>query len=249
MPAHTGETVAAVETQERQKPHIIKRVGATAVGLVIMATPFLLGRDTHSEKRAIRISAPTPSVAADPIENPSYQAGQAEATARGIVGYLVAVDQAAKEKAAADYLAAVAAGEQAKAAEETAAQAAVQRQTSSAPSSYTGPSVATSGPTCAGTGVESIIRNAFAGTGEEDHFLYVAYRESNCIPTAINNGESCSPDGLMHARGLLQLCGHDDLLSQACPGQDPEVAALDPYCNAQASRRLYDEAGLGPWGG
>jgi soluble lytic murein transglycosylase-like protein len=97
---------------------------------------------------------------------------------------------------------------------------------------------APSGTSCIGTPVEGHIRSAFAGTGDEDWALRIAYRESRCNPGARN------PSG---AVGLFQLVNHNDLLWAACPYVYD--SGTRPDCNAKAARMLYNSAGRSPWGG
>jgi len=245
MAFRSSETAPRQSNRDKlTKRGIAGRIGLGVGAVLLAVTPFVLDQEAPPKAEAAKISAParprTGNVGTN-IESPTADAAVAEAQAKSLFDYFAALQQ----QQLTDYLAAVEAGKEA----EVAAQQASTQHQEAPTTNYSAPAVVTSGPTCTGTGVESIIRNAFAGTGEEDYFLVKAYNESNCIPTAVNEAESCSTDGLMHARGLLQLCGHDDLLSQACPAQVPEVAALDPYCNAQASRLLFNEVGLSPWGG
>lgn len=66
----------------------------------------------------------------------------------------------------------------------------------------------------------------------------IAWRESNCQPTAMNASGSA---------GLFQLLGHADMLRYACPGQDPATSWAVPECNVRAAWHLYEGAGRAPW--
>ena len=85
--------------------------------------------------------------------------------------------------------------------------------------------------------VEWYIRRAWAGTGQEERALRIAWRESNWQPWARN------PSG---ARGLFQLMLplHNDIFRRV--GCDPASWA-DVGCNVAAARSLYDGAGWAPW--
>lgn len=101
------------------------------------------------------------------------------------------------------------------------------------------------GDTCAGTGVEATIRRAFAGTGDEDYMLHVAWRESRCNPCAFYPSQSdCNADPTT-AKGLFGLLNHDDLIEIASPGIPHGWA--NPGTNSLAARMLYDRGGRGPW--
>jgi len=58
----------------------------------------------------------------------------------------------------------------------------------------------------------------------------IAWRESRCIPTALN------PSG---SAGLFQLYRHDDLLAQVCRGVSPAASWKMPACNVGAAWLLY----------
>lgn len=58
----------------------------------------------------------------------------------------------------------------------------------------------------------------------------IAWRESRCIPTALN------PLG---SAGLFQLYRHDDLLAQVCRGVSPRASWKMPACNVGAAWLLY----------
>jgi hypothetical protein len=83
-----------------------------------------------------------------------------------------------------------------------------------------------------------VIREAFAGTGQEDKALEIAWRESRCDPGARN------PSG---ASGLFQLMLplHSGLFWQVCLAGP--ASWHDPWCNAHAARLLYDGSGWRPW--
>lgn len=83
--------------------------------------------------------------------------------------------------------------------------------------------------------VERIIRDVFDGTGREDYFVDIAWRESRCTPTATN------PNGCCVDSGLFQL---------RMPIHAARVAGCDVFdarCNAEGALSLYDECGIGPW--
>lgn len=69
--------------------------------------------------------------------------------------------------------------------------------------------------------------------------VQVAYRESRCQPDAANTSSS--------ARGLFQLLqslhSHRYYASGACVASE----WADPWCNVQAARDLFDDAGTSPW--
>lgn len=69
-------------------------------------------------------------------------------------------------------------------------------------------------------------------------FQSIAWRESNCQPTARNASGSA---------GIGQLLGHDDLLRRACPLADPAVSWADFHCNIEASWLLFIGSGTAPW--
>jgi hypothetical protein len=74
------------------------------------------------------------------------------------------------------------------------------------------------------------------------------HAESGCDPNIVNP-KTCTKNTTLHAKGLMQLCGHADLLQQVCPGRDPNESVFDPNCNVQAAHKLYQGSGRGPWGG
>jgi len=83
--------------------------------------------------------------------------------------------------------------------------------------------------------VERIIRDVFAGTGEEDFFVGIAWRESRCQPWARN------PNGGQVDSGVFQL---------RMPLHAARVAGCDVFdarCNVLGARSLFDECGRGPW--
>lgn len=83
--------------------------------------------------------------------------------------------------------------------------------------------------------VERIIRDVFAGTGQEDFFVGIAWRESRCQPGARNPNGGQVDSGVMQIRMPL----HADLVG----GCD----IFEPRCNVMAARRMYDICGVGPW--
>jgi len=212
------------------------------VGAAAIAFTFALSLHTSGERHVAAVSIPkqpahaaaSPDyvdidlVIAEAIEQ-QHQQQEAEAAAQA--------EAARQAQAETDAKAAQEAADRQAAATQTQRQAPQQSAT-----------VATQGRTCAGSDMEPVIRSAFAGTGAEDYFLVKAYQESNCQPGVTNTTETCGPNGL-RAKGLLQLCGHDGLLVEVCPAQDPSVSVFDPNCNAKASRVLFDGSGFGPWGG
>ena len=66
----------------------------------------------------------------------------------------------------------------------------------------------------------------------------IAWRESNCRPEVRNASGSA---------GVMQLLGHDDLLAEWCPKQNPSVSWADYRCNIGASWLLYSAQGIAPW--
>lgn len=98
------------------------------------------------------------------------------------------------------------------------------------------------GPTPVGTGrcvgaIESEIVRVFGSAAP--WASSVAWRESNCIPTARN--------GASGSAGLFQLFRHDDLLAAVCPGVSPSVSWSNPDCNIRAAYALYQGSGTQPW--
>lgn len=83
--------------------------------------------------------------------------------------------------------------------------------------------------------VERIIRDVFAGTGEEDYFVGIAWRESRCQPGATNPNGGQVDSGVMQIRMPLHanLVGGCDI--------------FEARCNVEAARRMYDICGVGPW--
>lgn len=66
----------------------------------------------------------------------------------------------------------------------------------------------------------------------------IAWRESNCEPTARNASGSA---------GVFQLLGHSDLLHAACPESDPATSWSVADCNIRAAKSLFDGSGVAPW--
>lgn len=83
------------------------------------------------------------------------------------------------------------------------------------------------------------IRAAWAGTGDEEWAVSVAWRESHCGPGARN------PSG---ASGIFQLMMplHRALIVHVC-GEDADALVFDADCNIRAARALYDGSGRRPW--
>ncbi len=81
------------------------------------------------------------------------------------------------------------------------------------------------------------IHAAFDPVGVGDTMVRIAWRESNCQPTARNASG---------ASGLFQLMLplHADLFTGI--GYSPDQWS-DPYVNIAVARHLYDMAGMSPW--
>lgn len=109
------------------------------------------------------------------------------------------------------------------------------------------PAPVASGGSCIGTSVESVIREKFAGTGDEDYMLHVAWRESGCEPCRFYPSTTGCGGNPRTAKGLFALLNHDDLIFGACPNPWGIIAWDNPACNAQAARWLYDGSGRSPW--
>lgn len=93
----------------------------------------------------------------------------------------------------------------------------------------------------AGCDLDTQIRAAWAGTGDEDWAVRVAVRESHCTPGARNASG---------ASGVFQLMMplHRQLIVDVC-GEPADDLVFDATCNIAAARALYAGAGRAPWGG
>lgn len=83
------------------------------------------------------------------------------------------------------------------------------------------------------------IRAAWAGTGDEEWAVSVAWRESRCGPGARNASG---------ASGIFQLMMpmHRALVAHIC-GEPADELVFDADCNIRAARALYDGSGRRPW--
>lgn len=77
----------------------------------------------------------------------------------------------------------------------------------------------------------------------------IMWRESRCVPTAVNTRAGCDSSGRTnsHAQGLMQMCV--PLLDAQFDAVGCHLNYLDGICNIRAAKHLRDQVGWGPWGG
>lgn len=100
------------------------------------------------------------------------------------------------------------------------------------------------------------------------HFSYIAWRESRCIPKAVNwnmrktmTHRDCKDSGKYHARrkcvavkswdtGLLQINSFwDPWVKRICGASARSRILMNPSCNVRVAAAIYAEYGLEPWKG
>jgi len=87
--------------------------------------------------------------------------------------------------------------------------------------------------------VERAIRRTWAGTGDENTMVAIAWRESACTPWARN------PNGVDSGLFQLSLPLHDDLFWAV--GCNPDTQWDELGCGVKAAKQLWNGCSIGPW--